>query len=64
MYRVFGVGRHTETMEEVVLYQSLYNDEQFGSNALWVRPLAMFLETVTIAGKVVPRFSYQDDQSR
>lgn len=52
-YRVMGVARHTETLEEVVVYQSLYGD--FG---IWVRPLRMFLEEVEWEGQVVPRFAF------
>lgn len=50
-YEVLGVARHSETMEEIVVYRALYGE--FG---LWVRPRAMFLETVEVEGKVVPRF--------
>jgi hypothetical protein len=50
-YEVLGVARHSETMEELVVYRALYGE--FG---LWVRPRAMFLETVVVEGKVVPRF--------
>ncbi len=50
-YEVLGVGQHTETLEELVVYRALYEPYQ-----LWVRPLAMFVETVEVAGKVVPRF--------
>ena len=52
-YEVIGVARHSETDERVVVYRPLYND-----TGLWVRPLAMFLETVTVDGKPVPRFAY------
>ena len=52
-YEVIGVARHSETGERVVVYRPLYND-----TGLWVRPLAMFLETVTVDGKAVPRFAY------
>ncbi|MFC3606516.1 DUF1653 domain-containing protein [Stutzerimonas tarimensis] len=51
-YRVFAVARHSETEEDLVFYQALYGD--FG---LWVRPLAMFAETVEVEGEVVPRFA-------
>lgn len=51
-YRVFGVARHSETEEELVVYQALYGD--FG---LWVRPLEMFAETVEVDGRQVPRFA-------
>jgi hypothetical protein len=50
-YEVFGVGRHSETHEEMVIYRGLY-----GSNDYWIRPLSSFLETVDWEGKVVPRF--------
>ncbi len=51
-YRVFGTARHSETEEEVVVYQALYGD--YG---LWVRPLSMFLESVEVDGQAVPRFA-------
>ncbi|EZP30445.1 DUF1653 domain-containing protein [Pseudomonas sp. RIT288] len=51
-YRVFSVARHSETEEEVVFYQALYEDYGF-----WVRPLSMFVESVEVDGKQVPRFA-------
>ncbi len=56
-YEVIGVGRHSETLEELVIYKALYKSE-FGEGALWVRPAKMFLETVEVDGKMVPRFKY------
>lgn len=53
MYEVLGVARHSETLEELVVYCALY-----GENELWVRPLKMFLEQVEIDGKKVPRFEF------
>lgn len=50
-YKIIAIGRHTETLEEVVVYQGLYGDTEF-----WVRPLEMFCEEVEINGEVVPRF--------
>jgi hypothetical protein len=52
-YRVIGVARHSETDEELVVYEPLY-----GAGGLWVRPRAMFLEAVTVEGRTVPRFEY------
>ena len=52
-YRVVGVARHTETEEAVVVYQALY-----GERGLWVRPAAMFCETIELNGQRVPRFTY------
>jgi hypothetical protein len=54
-YRVIGIARHSETEEELVVYEALYN------NTLWVRPRAMFLETVTIDCRQIPRFAYVAD---
>ncbi len=53
-YRVLGTARHSETMEEVVVYQALYGD--FG---LWVRPASMFCETVELEGEPIPRFALE-----
>ena len=50
-YEVLGVARHSETEEEYVVYRQLY-----GAGGLWIRPLGMFLESVTIGDTVVPRF--------
>lgn len=50
-YEVYEVGTHSETEELLVAYRPLY-----GESALWLRPLAMFLEVVEIEGKVQPRF--------
>lgn len=50
-YEVLGVARHSETEEEYVVYRQLY-----GTGGLWIRPLEMFLESVTIGETVVPRF--------
>lgn len=50
-YEVIGIAKHSETLEELVVYKALYDDFQ-----IWVRPLKMFIENVEIDGKVVPRF--------
>jgi len=52
LYDVIGVARHSETEEELVVYTALY-----GERGLWVRPLAMFLESVSIDGQTVARFA-------
>lgn len=51
-YEVIGVARHSETLEPLVVYRPLYN-----ASGLWVRPHAMFFETLLVEGKRVPRFS-------
>jgi len=55
-YEVIGTARHSETLEELVVYKALYESPEFGKDALWVRPLKMFTETVTVNGISVPRF--------
>lgn len=57
-YEVIGLARHSETLEELVVYKALYDSEEFGDNALWIRPKLMFLETVNIEGKKIPRFKF------
>ena len=57
-YEVLGVGKHTETLDDVVIYRSLYASEEFGDFALWVRPLSMFLEYVILDENKVPRFRF------
>lgn len=52
-YNLIGLCRHSETLEELVVYQALYGD--YG---LWVRPLSIFLETVEIDSQDFPRFKF------
>ena len=50
-YEVIGVAKHSETEELFVVYRALY-----GERGLWVRPAAMFLDTVIVDGLSRPRF--------
>ncbi|MBA3816426.1 MAG: DUF1653 domain-containing protein [Parachlamydiaceae bacterium] len=50
-YQVLAVARHSETLKELIVYQALY-----GEKDVWVHPLAMFLENVTVEGKSQSRF--------
>ena len=52
-YRVFCMARHSETGEEMVVYQALY-----GERGIWVRPASMWNETVERDGKTFQRFTY------
>jgi len=52
-YEVIGLARHSETEEPLVVYRTLYGDL-----SLWVRPLAMWHETVEVEGRPVPRFAF------
>ena len=55
-YRVLAIAKHSETLEEMVVYQQLYGEE-----GVWVRPMGMFLENVEVEGKTVPRFRYIEE---
>jgi len=52
-YIVIGVARHSETDEELVVYRPDY-----GEREMWVRPKTMFLESVELDGRQVPRFEF------
>lgn len=52
-YEVIGVARHSETLEDMVVYRALY-----GEQGLWVRPAKMFTEEIEIDGKKTKRFEY------
>lgn len=55
-YKIIALARHTETLEECVVYQALYYDDAFGDNALWIRPATMFMESTEYNGILQPRF--------
>ncbi len=52
-YEVIGTARHSETLEDFVVYRALY-----GEGGLWVRPFDMFVETIERDGKQFKRFEY------
>jgi len=56
-YKVITIEIATESLEKQVVYQALYDDKDFGTNAIWIRPLSMFSETIIIDGNEVPRFT-------
>lgn len=52
LYEVIGIARHSETLEELVIYKSLQDQ------SLWVRPLSMWNERIEKEGKTYIRFTY------
>ncbi len=54
-YEVIDIAKHSETLEEYVVYKALYGEQK-----LWVRPAKMFTELVEKDGKKVPRFMLVD----
>ena len=55
-YTVLGVARHSETLEELVVYRP-----EYGERGLWVRPKTMFIENVRVNGETMPRFQFIGD---
>ena len=51
LYRVLHIAKHSETLEEMVVYQAMYGDRD-----IWVRPKAMFEEVIERDGKTFGRF--------
>lgn len=54
-YRVIGIAKHSETLEDLVVYEALYENP---TGKLWVRPLKMFSEKIVVDGKKIPRFTF------
>ena len=52
-YEVICVARHSETLEDMVVYKALY-----GEGGIWVRPMKMWNETVEVNGNKISRFTY------
>lgn len=56
MYEVIALARHSETLEDMVVYRALY-----GNFDIWVRPASMWFEKVTKDNKTVTRFEFIDE---
>lgn len=56
-YEVIGIAKHSETLEDMVVYRALY-----GEGGLWVRPLSMWEEEVMYNGKKVRRFEAEEEK--
>ncbi|MFW6378806.1 MAG: DUF1653 domain-containing protein [Nanoarchaeota archaeon] len=56
--KVLYTAYHSETLEEMVVYEALYQCRTFGKGSIWVRPLSMFNEMVEVEGEQIPRFRF------
>lgn len=54
-YKVHFMAKHSETLEDLIVYEALYNNEK---SKFWARPASMFNEEVVIEDKRVPRFQF------
>jgi hypothetical protein len=54
-YRTIGVGKYSEDLGDVVIYEALYDNKL---SKVWARPLKDFESTVALEGKTIPRFEY------
>ena len=53
LYEVIGFAKHSETLEDMVIYKALY-----GERGTWVRPLSMWENPIEVDGRVVKRFQF------
>ena len=56
-YELLDIAKHSETLEEMVIYKALYGD-----GGIWVRPGSMWDEEVEFEGKKVKRFTYLGEE--
>ena len=59
-YEVLGVAKHSETLDELVIYKALH-ELKHGEMGAWVRPLEMFFDTREHQGETVPQFTFMGD---
>ena len=52
-YEVIGFAKHSESLEDMVIYKALY-----GERGAWVRPLSMWENSIEVDGKTVKRFEF------
>lgn len=59
LYEVIGVARHSESLEEMVVYKALY-----GNGDMWVRPVSMWDEIIERDGRTFPRFEFVNETEK
>jgi len=59
LYKVIAVGKHSETLEDMVVYEALYDNPK---SKFWVRPLVMFTEEVNTPDGKKPRFAFVSEK--
>ena len=59
LYEVIGVARHSETLQEMVVYKALYGDGD-----MWVRPSEMWDELIERDGKTIKRFELIEEYKK
>lgn len=57
LYEAIALAKHSETLEDMVVYRALY-----GEGEIWVRPLSLWLEQVEQNEEKIPRFSYMGEK--
>ena len=57
-YKVIAIGKHSETLEQLVVYQALY-----GNNEIWCRPISMWNDDINVDGKIQKRFQIIEENN-
>ena len=57
---VIGIAKHSETLEDLVVYKTLRANKGFPAGTIWARPKVMFIEKVEVNDRKIPRFKYLD----
>ena len=61
IYEVIDTAKDSETLEDFVVYRACYTSPKFKDGQLRIRPQKMFLETVIVDGKEIPRFTFLEE---
>ncbi len=64
LYEVITLARHSDTLEEMVVYKALYDHEEYGRNCVWTKSLKKFTEHVEKDNYSGPRFIYNKNDKK